>query len=1287
MIKRPHYWRLKAKRCLVSTLVISLLSQNALVVLASLENESDNIQVKASSFKATPSEAIYDNDAEALIDDESIATPSEAIYDDFVLIDDDIATPSEANLDHLLVSKLALAQSSVGDLWNDWIGNTSWNGEGTESNPYEISELSDLCGLAEMVAAGESFEGVYFSLTEDIDIGNLNKNWNPIGWYQNISDLSGNVSHPFKGNFEGNGNTISGLKITQTANTLNNVGLFGSIVGGSIKNLTVQADQISAENNIGILVGSVSGDTVIYNVTVEGYINAKGNAGGVAGNVVGSKKSNAGTVTIENCKANGVVINSSSNTGYVGGIAGSAQNTNLIDNRVLTYDGDSNRIQGKGYIGGIVGRANASNVYNSYVTGTIGGNGSISIGGVIGKYEGSSNLILARFDGTISRSNNGTSSHEGTFVGTRNSSDNFKYGVESSSNISYLFTTDAAKARKVFGSNIDNDNSFSSTANIGYWDADARRYSVVAGSNVYPEEDKYFYEELEAAVKFITVQKIGNNFDSESYSEGCDYKLDHFAPSPTGTPIKGYLVSVPRIDTKTAIGWDYDVATLKANGKASNTYYRTIDKDNPAAVAPGDTITVVTAAKNNANARYQMRYSEMEPGKVIPPTYTDEYGNVQDMNYVSGGTYSFLMPDSDTELNVEYIKVTTELTMSPAETTLKVVQTREGDRKSPSITTTVYDNTGKQIAKFIGDVSQVTPTPVMIHAEHNGEGSTNDKTVKWAVDNENLITLTKEESAEYTEKDAYIMPNLSSNFITNIINKQVKAQVDSGYIAAIDNTIYSAAAVVTATTNPDTSVNNIAVVGNSRVNVTFQIVDNTTRRVENLGLNMSDVTYTVTRKLTGDRINPVETITCNQPNILAATLIPSQPFFKNVTWNDKESGQIIVLTPTGINSENCKIDVRYDSNGQSNPAWIQNVINSDNQKRAEDKYAKLSGSASYKEIVTATSEDQTNGVITAKCNVTINFVTVDETVIHPEAVEMNQAAVKYDLAMTTKDYSTIPISKTGFNTVKLSCNVLPNITEGTLHEPFNKAVTWSVSDPNVLVIDQQGNILPKDDTDWIREAINTYPYKATKTVSVYATTKDQGRVGVTTVTLEVSITKTYSSSGRTGGSSGGSGGSGGSGVGSKGTVSGIGAGPGAKSVNVPQNAVSGTWKQTADGKWKFSTGEKNYINEWAYIYNPFAGENQAPASWFRFNETGEMVTGIFSDTDGQTYYLKPSSDGSLGAMLTGWITVDGKWYYFNPVKTETNPTGALLKNVVTPDGFVVNESGAWTLNGKIQIAN
>lgn len=110
----------------------------------------------------------------------------------------------------------ALSSSATGDLWDEWTGaNMNWSGSGTKSDPYKITSISELMGLSEAVAQGESFKGKYFELQSDIELGDLNLNngsWNPIGWYKNASSLSGTPT-AFEGTFDGAGNTISGLKI------------------------------------------------------------------------------------------------------------------------------------------------------------------------------------------------------------------------------------------------------------------------------------------------------------------------------------------------------------------------------------------------------------------------------------------------------------------------------------------------------------------------------------------------------------------------------------------------------------------------------------------------------------------------------------------------------------------------------------------------------------------------------------------------------------------------------------------------------------------------------------------------------------------------------------------------------------------------------------------------------------------------------------------------------------------------------------------------------------------
>lgn len=125
--------------------------------------------------------------------------------------------------------------------------------------------------------------------------------------------------------------------------------------------------------------------------------------------------------------------------------------------------------------------------------------------------------------------------------------------------------------------------------------------------------------------------------------------------------------------------------------------------------------------------------------------------------------------------------------------------------------------------------------------------------------------------------------------------------------------------------------------------------------------------------------------------------------------------------------------------------------------------------------------------------------------------------------------------------------------------------------------------------------------------------------------------------------------------------------------------TGGRWIQNADGSWSYQTGTSPMTNRWVCIYNPYADERrrQKRYGWFKFGPDGKMLTGWVTDADGNIYYLNPASDGTRGMMLIGWQQIHGKWYYFS--KDEGSGTmGALLRNTITPDGYHVDQTGAWT---------
>lgn len=910
---------------------------------------------------------------------------AEEAISQLILDEDEEFLATASNMTEVATLSNPIRRAEVGDLWTDWLGDMEFPGDGTESHPYQISSLAQLMGLSEAVAAGDDFEDTYVELTQDIDLGGLeirNGNWNPIGWYQDQAELPGEVTHPFRGHFDGAGNTIRGLKLVNPALNLKNIGLFGVIDGGSVENLELEAEDVYGVENVGLLAGKITGDAIIRDVTVSGYAYSEEDAGGIAAEVTGSGGEVTGQVTIENCRADGIILNSEGSAGYVGGIAGNVQRAYLLDNTTLTQNGDSNRIQGKGYVGGIAGRMRETSIYNSYVNGTVGGNGSKAVGGIVGKYE-SGNLILARMAGDISRTNNGSASREGTFVGTRENHDNFTYGTEKDSHLAYLYTNSVPKAKVVFGSTIDGDNSYTKAAHVGYWSDVERKYVTVAGKAEYDCGSRYFYEELEDGIRYIITQKLGKEYTTDGYAKNLPFAIDHFAPGYMGEPIRGYLVDIPRIDARNANGtFDTDVAVLTAISDTGSSYYRAIDKDHVAAMAPGIAVTVTTAPKNTNENRYQMVMNSSEAGRAEPPTYRDENGDDVPMNYVKGGAYTFIMPACDTELKAQYMKVTTQVTLDPADTVLQVTQTRKGDRKAPGIVTEVRNEAGVLIARYIDGAQDqsVEVQPVAVHAELNGTGETADRTVSWSVDDADLLEHRSENG--YTLKDAAILPNLDSSFIQNIITREVQAQADNQYREKINDTIYTKYAVLTASTNPETSVNNQPVYANCRVAVTFRMLDYTTVRVEGMHLDSTELVFNITRRLTGNRKTPNETIICSAPAMLTAALNPVQPFLKHVSWTDTQSGRLIRLTPGGNYLQECEVAVQYDPAGKENPAWIQNILNADNAKKTADPSVKLEGNGSCTETVVVTSEDQTHGHVTAECRVTLNFVTIDETILN-----------------------------------------------------------------------------------------------------------------------------------------------------------------------------------------------------------------------------------------------------------------------------------------------------------------
>ncbi len=155
---------------------------------------------------------------------------------------------------------------------------SDWTGSGTEEDPYLIKFPFQLDSLAKRVNRGDSYEGKYFKLAADLDYSGVAlENGNN---YTPIASNTANDNLRFKGHFDGDYHTISGIKISRESAYL---GLFGAFEG-TLKNLTIENSSIAAlggKGRIGALIG------VNYGTVENCHVKADVTVSSVNGNNVG----------------------------------------------------------------------------------------------------------------------------------------------------------------------------------------------------------------------------------------------------------------------------------------------------------------------------------------------------------------------------------------------------------------------------------------------------------------------------------------------------------------------------------------------------------------------------------------------------------------------------------------------------------------------------------------------------------------------------------------------------------------------------------------------------------------------------------------------------------------------------------------------------------------------------------------------------------------------------------------------------------------------------------------
>lgn len=217
----------------------------------------------------------------------------------------------------------------------------------SEDDPILVDSLDMLLGM-------NKTKDAYYKLTTDIDCGG------------SISSIF-NSSSSFAGTFDGDGHKIYNLKYDSNQYT----GLFGYMVGATVKNLTIEEPIYSASRG-NTYLGAVAGfakQCKITNVTI-----------------VKPDFSHSGQTTTY---------------GYIGGLVGQAENCTIENCVVQDLNLNIKDARLKMYVGGFVGENKNSKITDCYVTGKIAANitytsnedGCLYLGGFSGVNDSSLGIL------------------------------------------------------------------------------------------------------------------------------------------------------------------------------------------------------------------------------------------------------------------------------------------------------------------------------------------------------------------------------------------------------------------------------------------------------------------------------------------------------------------------------------------------------------------------------------------------------------------------------------------------------------------------------------------------------------------------------------------------------------------------------------------------------------------------------------------------------------------------------------------------------------------------------
>ncbi len=303
-------------------------------------------------------------------------------------------------------------------------------------NAHDYTLLNTKAGLAGMSLAA----GQYYALAEPITFTGTDT--------QAIVAPGTSSATPFRGTFEGLGNTITGLTIT-TSSAGESIGLFGNVDHGVVRDVVLNGVNLTNTGDngrTGALVGFLTHSTVAGSRSTGTLV------GGIVGGLVGST-TNSSVISRSYSNAQ-VTANSHGSVLVAGGLVGDNGAASTITQSFAggTVSDGGNTVD----VGGLVGFNSAGTISQSYATGSVTSTGTGSdAGGLAGNND---------FDIEDSYATGAVSAVSGGFAGGLVGENDF--------NISTSYSTGAVSGAGTNGGMTAVDNSVINGAAVtdAYWD-------------------------------------------------------------------------------------------------------------------------------------------------------------------------------------------------------------------------------------------------------------------------------------------------------------------------------------------------------------------------------------------------------------------------------------------------------------------------------------------------------------------------------------------------------------------------------------------------------------------------------------------------------------------------------------------------------------------------------------------------------------------------------------------------------------------------------------------------